>query len=243
MSGLVPSKAMVLAAGLGKRMRPITDTIPKPMVVVGGRPLIDWSLDALTRASVAEAVVNVHYLPELLEVHLEAWKNPQIRISDERDVLLDSAGGIVRALPMLGKEPFFIVNADTFWIDRDRPNLLRLADAWDASCMDMLLLLADPAAATGHSGKTDFLADADGRLRRAGAEAAGCIYAGAAIIHPRIFAPPLREGPHSLNLYFDAAIERGRLFGLPLEGHWLTVGTPDAIALAEAVLSRAGATA
>ncbi|MFD2259376.1 sugar phosphate nucleotidyltransferase [Chelativorans composti] len=237
MSTRGPEKAMVLAAGLGTRMRPITERMPKPLVPVGGKTLIDWGLDALAEAGVRKAVVNVHYLPDMLIGHLKARRTPAIAISDERDQLLDSAGGIVRALPHLGEKPFYILNADTFWIDRDGSNLARLAAAWDAEHMDMLLLLAAPAQATGHTGKLDFVMDDAGRLRRAKDAADGYIYAGAGIIHPRIFEGASAE-PHSLNLYFDRAIAEGRLFGLPLEGHWLTVGTPDAIAPAEAVLER-----
>lgn len=237
----LPVKAMVLAAGLGKRMRPLTETMPKPMVPVGGRPLIDWGLDALAVAGVREAVVNVHYLPEQLTAYLATRTRPRIAISDERDSLLDSGGGIVKALPMLGSDPFFVLNADTFWVDNGRSSLTRLGLAWDAGAMDILLLLADPASATGHTGSVDFRMDEDGRLMRAGEGGKGYIYAGAAIVHPRVFdgAP---ADPHSLNLQFDRAIAAGRLFGMPLEGHWITVGTPDAIAPAEAALKRLGVT-
>jgi len=233
-----PKLAMVLAAGLGKRMRPITDTIPKPLVRVAGKTLLDWCLDSLAEAGVGKAVVNVHYFPEQIAAHAAARKTPAIVISDESAGLLDSAGGIVKALPELGREPFFIVNADTFWIDRGKPNLERLAGAWDAAAMDMLLMLADRRRATGHTGGGDFLCCPDGRLRRSASDPAGMIYAGAAIVHPRVFAdaPP---GAHSLNLYFDAAITAGRLFGLEMDGHWITVGTPDAIPLAEAAVARA----
>jgi N-acetyl-alpha-D-muramate 1-phosphate uridylyltransferase len=234
----VPKIAMVLAAGLGKRMRPITDTIPKPLVRVAGKTLLDWGLDSLAEAGVGKAVVNVHYFPEQIAAHAAARATPAIVISDESAGLLDSAGGIVKALPELGREPFFIVNADTFWIDRGRPNLERLAGAWDAVSMDMLLMLADRRSATGHTGGSDFLRSPDGRLRRSASDPAGMIYAGAAIVHPRIFAhSPL--GAHSLNLYFDQAIAAGRLSGLEMEGHWITVGTPDAIPLAEAAVARA----
>jgi MurNAc alpha-1-phosphate uridylyltransferase len=230
--------AMVLAAGLGKRMRPITDTMPKPLVPVAGRPLLDWGLERLVEAGVTDAVVNVHYLPDQIIDHLAGRTVPRIAISDERDQLLDSAGGIVRALPVLGAEPFFILNADTFWIDRSASNLRRLALEWDAARMDILLMLSDLASATGHSGGTDFLVEPDGRLRRAAGDPAGLIYAGAAILHPRIFAGA-DASPHSLNLYFDRAIAAGRLFGMPLAGHWITVGTPEAIAPAEAAVARA----
>src|SRR6185437_5596403 len=143
--------------------------------------------------------------------------------------LLDSAGGIVKALPQLGAEPFLVLNADTFWIDRDEPNLERLALAWDAARMDILLMLADFPSATGHTGGADFLLGPNGALKRAAGDPSGLIYAGAAIIHPRIFAGA-EAVPHSLNLYFDRAIAAGRLYGMKMEGRWITVGTPDAIA-------------
>ena len=230
-----PKTAMVLAAGLGQRMRPITDTLPKPLVRVAGRTLLDWGLDSLARAGVEKAVVNVHYFPDMLVEHVASRQTPAITISDERDQLLDSAGGIVKALSFFGGEPFFILNADTFWIDRESSNLERLASFWDGERMDILLMLADPQIATGHTGKLDFVMEDGGALQRARGADDGFIYAGAAILHPRIFEGASPE-PHSLNLYFDRAIAAGRLFGLPLDGHWLTVGTPDAIAPAEDVL-------
>lgn len=234
----IPSVAMVLAAGLGKRMRPITDTIPKPLVPVSGKSLLDWGLDSLAVAGVERAVVNVHYLPDQIVEHVASRRTPRIAISDERDGLLDSAGGIVKALPELGTEQFYIVNADTFWIDAGEPNLRRLALAWDDARMDILIMLADLDQATGHSGSTDFLVAADGRLSRARGAPEGLIYAGAAIVHPRIFAGAT-AAPASLNRYFDEAISAGRLHGMRMQGSWITVGTPDAIAPAEAVVKRA----
>ncbi|RWD59414.1 MAG: nucleotidyltransferase family protein, partial [Mesorhizobium sp.] len=199
---MTPKTAMVLAAGLGKRMRPITDTIPKPLVKIAGKTLLDWGLDSLEAAGVSEAVVNVHYLPEQIIAHVAARPAPRIVISDEREALLESAGGIVKALPLLGSEPFYIINADTFWIDSGEPSLERLALAWDAARMDILLMLTDLDSATGHCVGTDFLVASDGALRRSKGDPAGLIYAGAAIVHPRIFkdAP---TGSHSLNVYFD----------------------------------------
>lgn len=241
MSGKVAQRAMVLAAGLGLRMRPVTEKMPKPLVPVGGKPLIDWGLEALQRADTAEAVVNVHHLPDMLIAHLSGRSAPRIIISDERDRLLDSGGALVKALPHLGPErPFFILNADTLWIDREESNLRRLCLAWDEAAMDILILLASPESATGHKGKVDFIMNPEGRLRRAGSNREGFIYAGAALFHPRLLKGSA-AGPHSLNLYFDRAIEKRRLYGLPLDGHWITVGTPDAIAPAEAELRRLGA--
>lgn len=238
MPEMVPKTAMVLAAGLGKRMRPITETIPKPLVKVAGKPLIDWGLDAAAQAGIGTAIVNVHYLAGQLEAHLRDRNDLEIVISDEREMLLDSAGGIVKALPILGTEPFVILNADTFWVgDEKAPNLLALADAWDADRMDILLMTARLDQETGYEGKGDFVADENGHLRRA-RDISGepVIYAGAGIIHPRIFAGA-EPGVSSLNRYFDEAIAAARLYGMPMTGHWLTVGTPDAIGEAEAALT------
>lgn len=238
MSVGVPKTAMVLAAGLGKRMRPITDAMPKPLVEVAGKTLLDWGLDSLVEAGVEHAVVNVHYLPQQIIDHLATRHNLRITISDESAGLLDSAGGIIQALPYLGKDPFLILNADTFWIDRAQSSIERLALEWDAVRMDILLMLCDLQSATGHSGGTDFLADAQGRLTRAEGNPAGLIYAGVAIVHPLLFANAPAT-PHSLNRYFDAAIAQDRLFGMKMEGDWITVGTPDAIPAAEQTVARA----
>jgi MurNAc alpha-1-phosphate uridylyltransferase len=238
MTAPLPDVAMVLAAGLGKRMRPITDTIPKPLVRVAGKTLLDWALDGLADAGVARAIVNVHYFPEQIVAHVAGRRHPRVSISDESAELLDSAGGIIKALPLLGAAPFFILNADTFWIDGPQPSLPTLGLAWDPARMDILLMLADMQSATGHSGKSDFLLGADGRLMRSEGAPEGLIYAGAAVVHPKVF-----EGaavvPQSLNLYFDRAIAAGRLFGWRMEGHWVTVGTPDAIPAAEAAVTAA----
>ena len=231
-----PQKAMVLAAGLGTRMRPITDTMPKPLVKVGGKTLLDWALDQLAAADVGTTIVNVHHLPDQIIEHLSARSVPRTLVSDERDQLLDSAGGIVKALPLLGSAPFFIINADTFWIDADESSVCKLAGRWEPDRMDILLLLVDPESATGHSSGGDFLMLPDGRLQRGRGLPGALIYTGFGIVHPRIFDGASLT-PHSLNLYFDRAIEQGRLFGMPLDGHWITVGTPGAIAEAEQALT------
>ena len=233
-----PDTAMVLAGGRGLRMRPITNTIPKPLVKVAGRTLLDRGLDTLAAAGVETAVVNVHHFPEQIIAHVAARRTPKVLISDESAGLLDSAGGIVKALPLLGREPFYILNADTFWIESGEPNLSRLALAWDSRGMDILLMLADLDSATGHTGSTDFLVGRDGVLRRSHGDPAGLIYAGAAIVNPDIFAGA-PEGPLSLNRYFDEAIAKDRLFGLKMRGSWITVGTPDAIPLAEKAVAQA----
>jgi MurNAc alpha-1-phosphate uridylyltransferase len=231
-----PSRAMVLAAGRGERMRPITSTMPKPLVKVAGQAMLDFVLDRLADAGVARAVVNVHYLGEQIVQHLAARTRPQIVISDERAELLDTGGGVVKALPELGREPFFHLNSDTLWIDSVKPNLVRLAEAFDPANMDILLLLAPVATSIGYAGRGDFSMSADGRLTKRGEqEVAPYVYAGAAILTPALFdgAP---KGPFSLTRLFDKARVAGRLHGLRLEGIWMHVGTPDAIALAEAAI-------
>lgn len=232
-----PDTAMVLAAGLGKRMRPLTENTPKPLIKVAGKTLLDWGLDTLAASGITKAVVNVHYLGAQIVEHVKSRTAPHITISDEMSELLDSAGGIVNALPLLGKDVFFILNADTFWLDLDGLELERLAQSWDDASMDILLMLADPAHATGHGTSTDFLLGADGKLARSQGAAEGLIYAGAALVHPRIFAGAMAE-PHSLNMYFDRAIAEGRLHGVKMHGHWITVGTPEAIPEAEAAIAR-----
>jgi MurNAc alpha-1-phosphate uridylyltransferase len=232
---------MVLAAGLGKRMLPITRTIPKPLVRVHGKTLLDHALDALDAAGVESAVVNVHHLAAQIEAHLAARKSPSIVISDEREHLLESGGGVATALPHLGSEPFFIVNSDTFWVEGYRPNLLHLAEQWDGEQMDMLLLLAATPKAVGYSGAGDFTMDSEGRLsRRRERQVAPFVYAGAAICKPGIFRD-LPQGAFSLNLLFDRLLEQGRLFGIRLDGLWLHVGTPDSIAEAEEAIERSTA--
>ncbi|KAB0682894.1 nucleotidyltransferase family protein [Aureimonas leprariae] len=236
-----PDTAMVLAAGLGKRMRPITSTIPKPLVEIRGKALIDYGLDALERAGVRRAVVNVHYLADLMQAHLRRRKGIEIAVSDERDALLESGGGIVRALPLIGSEPFYVVNADTFWIDGYRDNLELMAEIWDEARMDVLLLIADMRQATGYDGRGDFTMDVEGRLTRvAERDMSPFIYAGAAILKPELFAG-MAEEKFSLNRIFDRAIEADRLFGVRLDGLWFTVGTPEAIPLAEAAFKSSAA--
>ena len=227
---------MVLAAGLGTRMRPLTDRIPKPLVPVAGKPLIDHVLDRLAEAGVVRAVVNVHYMADQIEQHLAYRTRPQIMISDERGVLLGTGGGVARALPHLGHAPFFHINSDTIWVDGVQPNLARLAETFDPDTMDALLLLAPTTGSVGYSGRGDFAMAPDGRLRkRDEQEVAPFVYAGAAILSPALFAeaPP---GEFSLTVLFDRAAESGRLHGLRLEGLWMHVGTPEAVSAAEAAI-------
>jgi N-acetyl-alpha-D-muramate 1-phosphate uridylyltransferase len=232
----IPRTAMVLAAGLGTRMRPLTDAKPKALVAVGGKALIDNVLDRLAAAGVTSAVVNVHHFADQIERHLAPRRVPEIVISDERGMLLDTGGGVVKALPLLGAAPFFHLNSDTIWIDGVKSNLIRLAEGFDADRMDALLLLAATSASVGYAGRGDFAMGPDGRLRRRlEREVVPFVYAGVAILNPALFAdaPP---GAFSLNLLFDWAIEAGRLYGLRLEGVWMHVGTPDAIGAAEAAI-------
>lgn len=240
-NGCVPKKAMVLAAGLGSRMRPLTDNKPKPLIEVQGKTLLDHGLDALVRAGVEEAVVNVHYHADQIEEHLATRKDIAISISDERAALLDSGGGIAKALPKLGKNPFFLLNADSFWVEGFQPNLVRMAKQWVTDEMDILLLLSGMTNAVGFNSKGDFEMDPNGRLSRRGEGLVAPFgYAGAAIINPEIFANA-PKGAFSLNKQFDEAIENERLFGMRLEGLWLHVGTPDAILEAENAIAMSAA--
>ena len=235
-----PKRAMVLAAGLGTRMRAFNGRIPKPLVKVGGKALIDYVLDRLAEQGVECAVVNVHHLADQIERHLAQRQHPQIVISDERNELLGTGGGVVKALPKLGAEPFFHVNSDTIWIDGVKPNLGRLAAAFNPARMDALLLLAPAASSIGYSGRGDFSMASDGRLvRRGEREVVPFVYAGAAILTPGFFAGA-PAGAFSMSPLFDRAAEAERLCGLRLDGVWMHVGTPDAVKAAEeAILASA----
>jgi N-acetyl-alpha-D-muramate 1-phosphate uridylyltransferase len=229
--------AMVLAAGLGQRMRPLTLTRPKPLVEVAGKALIDHGFERLAAAKVQHAVVNAHYLADQIEAWAARQKTPRITISDERAEILDTGGGIAHALPLLGADPFFVINSDSFWVDAGEPALDRLRAAWDDAAMDCLLLLSALDRTVGYDGKGDFVRHDDGRLVRRSAAPAGTpfVYSGAYLVAPRLFrgAPP---GKFSMNLLWDRAIAEGRLFGIAHWGRWLHVGTPEAIPLAEAAL-------
>ena len=235
-----PKRAMVLAAGLGTRMRAFNGRIPKPLVKVGGKALIDYVLDRLAEQGVECAVVNVHHLADQIERHLAQRQHPQIVISDERNELLGTGGGVVKALPKLGAEPFFHVNSDTIWIDGVKPNLGRLAAAFNPARMDALLLLAPAASSIGYSGRGESSMASDGRLvRRGEREVVPFVYAGAAILTPSFFAGA-PAGAFSMSPLFDRAAEAERLCGLRLDGVWMHVGTPDAVKAAEeAILASA----
>ncbi|HEX7075135.1 MAG TPA: nucleotidyltransferase family protein [Hyphomicrobiaceae bacterium] len=232
----IPKSAMVLAAGLGSRMRPLTDLVPKPLVRLRQKPLIDYALDRIAEAGISQAVVNVHHFADQVISHLKTRQRPRILISDEREQLLDTGGGVKKALPQLGQEPFLIHNSDSVWIDGVQSDLVRLAQSFDAERMDCLLLLALSSASIGYDGRGDFLMSPDGLLqRRPERELAPFVFTGVSIAHPRLFdgAP---EGAFSLNQLWDRAIQQRRLYGIRLDGTWMHVGTPAALAEAEQAL-------
>lgn len=234
------SSAMVLAAGIGSRMRPLTNTIPKCLVKVAGRTLLDHMLDRLKAAGVTRAVVNVHHLADKVEAHLKTRRDMEIVISDERAKLLDTGGGTVAALHHFGDEPFFYANTDALFVDSRGDALTRLARSWDATKMDALMLLALTVRAPGYPGRGDFEMDAAGRLsRRAAQTVAPFVWTTVQIVHPRLFADPPAP-PFSTNVVWDRAIETGRLFGRRLEGDWLEVNTPEQMTEAEEFLREEG---
>jgi MurNAc alpha-1-phosphate uridylyltransferase len=238
-----PVTAMVLAGGYGERMRPLTLTMPKPLVPLAGKPLIDHVLDRLADAGVKTAVVNVHYLPDQLEAHVRQrqGRRPEILVSDERARLLDTGGGTFKALPLLGSGPIFIHNADSVWSEGAAPALPRMLRLWDPIAMDCLLLLAPISTSIGYGARGDFAMAPDGRLTRRGErQVVPFAFAGVSLCDKRLFegAP---TGPFSLNLLWDRALSQGRLYGMRLDGRWMHVGTPEALAEAETSFEREGA--
>jgi len=228
---------MVLAAGFGKRMRPLTDTLPKPLIPVGGKPMLDRLLDQLARAGVDEAIVNTHYLGEKIISHLAGRKAPRITISEEREKPLETGGGVLKVIDRFSDGPFFSLNADTLWLDGPRNNFDRMREAFDPEKMDILLLISPVVTTIGWGNRGDFTLDAHGRLRR---PTPGIIapfaYIGAAILKPELFVDCPEE--FSLNLLFDRAIAADRLYGLRLDGIAMHVGTPEALAEAERTLAK-----
>jgi N-acetyl-alpha-D-muramate 1-phosphate uridylyltransferase len=225
--------AMVLAAGYGQRMRPLTDDKPKPLVPLAGRPLLDHVLDRLCVAGVTRAIVNVHYMPEMIETHLARRVRPEILISDERPQILDTGGAVQNALAALGTAPFFVHNSDSVWIERNGSTLRRMMDAWDDDTMDSLLLLAPAATSTGYDGRGDYGLDGEGRPhRRRDGETVPFVFTGVSINHPRLFqnAP---GGRFSILRLWDEAESAKRLAAIQLDGLWMHVGTPEALAEAE----------
>lgn len=235
----VPRKAMILAAGLGTRMRPMTESLPKPMVRVCDKPLIDWSLDHLESAGVEEAVVNIHYLADILVSHLKGREHPpRVVFSDETDQLMESGGGVKKALPLLGEDPFFVINSDIIWLNGTQPALLRLAEAWDPETMDALLLLQPLAGAHGYTDKGDFEMDPLGKVhRRKTGQVAPFVFAGIQILHPRLFRDT-PDTPFSLNDLYDRALSEQRLGTIAHDGDWYHIGTMPSLKLTQDALCR-----
>ncbi len=235
-----PTRAMIMAAGLGTRMAPLTRERPKPLIELRGKPLIDYAIDRLTKAGITTIVVNVHYLADMVIAHIERKRarmpNIRIEISDERNVILDTGGGIAHALHHFGNEPFFTHNSDSLWVEGMGSALERMKARWNPATMDALMLVAPTVMAIGYDGRGDFTMDALGVLRRRDEmKLAPFVWTGVQIVHPRLFegAP---KGPFSINTLWDRAIERERLFGLRLDGVWIHVGTPQGLEEAEGFL-------
>jgi len=229
--------AMVLAAGFGKRMRPLTDRTPKPLLKLGGRALIDHALDRLAEAGIQRAVVNVHYFADQIETHLRGRKLPQIVISDERQSILETGGGVRKALPHFESQPFIVHNSDTVWSEGARSNIRLLMEAWDAERMAAILLLARRESSIGYEGLGDFHRDASGRLkRRSKGEETPYVFAGVSILKPELF-DGIGDEAFSLNVVFDRAIAGNALFGAVLDGTWMHAGTPEALLQAESHLN------
>jgi MurNAc alpha-1-phosphate uridylyltransferase len=237
---LASNTAMVMAAGLGKRMRPLTAARPKPLVPVAGRPLIDHVLDRLAEAGVGQAVVNVHYLADQLEAHLSSRTTPAVTISDERAQLLETGGGMIKAWRAgLLPDPYFCINSDNIWLDGPRNAFAELSAAWDPARMDGLMLMVRHNYAHNYVGRGDFHLDPLGLVsRRKQGAVAPYVWTGIQLVSHRLLQEDVPEGPFSTNLLWNAAIARGRLFGIVHTGSWFEVGTPEAIAPTEALLER-----
>ena len=237
-SGFRPRRAMILAAGLGTRMRPLTDDRPKPMVAINGRPLIDHTLDRFTDFGVERVVVNLHYRGEVIEAHLKERITPPLHFSHE-ETLLDTGGGIVHALPQLGDDPFIVANGDALWLNGPQSALDRMAAVWDDDAMDGLLLLHSTVEAFGYDGLGDFTVDPSGLLaRRPEVEVSPYLYAGVQFLHPRLFADA-PAGAFSINRLWDQAIKAHRLYGMVHDGEWFHIGTPEGLNDAETYLNTA----
>ncbi|WP_375187977.1 nucleotidyltransferase family protein [Sphingobium yanoikuyae] len=229
--------AMLMAAGLGKRMRPLTATRPKPLVKVAGKALMDHALDRLAAGGIKTVVVNVHYLADTVEAHLKTRKDMDFRISDERAKLLETGGGLIHAKPLLGDKPFICANSDNLWIDGPAETLGMMQRLWDPERMDALLLLVPLARANCHSGSGDFHMDANGRLtRRKTAHVAPFVFTGVQILSPRLLVDPPAD-VFSTNIFWNRAIAAGRLYGAAHQGLWFDVGTPRAIPVVESMIA------
>ena len=236
----VPRTAMVMAAGLGKRMRPLTATKPKPLIEVGGKPLLDHVLEKLRAAGVKKVVVNVHYLADAVEAHLVSRSHGlEVVISDERKLLMETGGGMVQADALIDSDPFVAVNSDNLWVDGPADTLKLLASHWDDAKMDALLLLVPLARAENHKGMGDFHMDRTGRLRRRDrSHVAPFVFTGIQMVSKRLLRDS-PEGPFSTNVLWGRAIEEGRCFGAVHQGLWFDVGTPKSIPMTEAALENA----
>ena len=238
--GEVPHTAMIMAAGLGKRMRPLTATRPKPLIEVGGKALLDHVLEKLREGGVRKVVVNVHYLADALEAHLATRAHGlEVVVSDERDLLLETGGGLIKAGPLIDCDPFLALNSDNLWVDGPADTLKLLASQWDDSKMDALLLLIPLARALNHKGIGDFHMGRTGRLRRRDrSHVAPFVFTGIQMLSKRLLrdAP---EGPFSTNILWDRAIGEGRCYGAVHQGLWFDVGTPKSIELTETALKNA----
>jgi len=232
-----PRRAMILAAGYGTRMRPLTNDIPKPLIKVRGKPLIDHAIDRLVAAGVEFIIVNMHHHADRLKAHLARRSDVEIRTSDETDMILGTGGGIFNVLPEFEGEPFFVHNSDSIWVEGYGRALERMIARWDPEEMDALLLEALLATAIGYDGRGDFVMDANGRLSRVPEQRLSPFaYPGVQIVHPRLFDGS-KPGAFSINPLWDRAIDRGRLFGIRLDGVWMHVGTPEALAESEHFLA------
>lgn len=230
--------AMLMAAGLGKRMRPLTATRPKPLVKVAGKALMDHAVDALEAGGIRRLVVNVHYLADTIEAHLRARRSGlDVRISDERAKLLETGGGLMRAKELLGEAPFFCANSDNLWVDGPAETLDLMRRLWNPERMDALLLVVPLARAYCHEGPGDFHMDAAGRLtRRKAATVAPFVFTGVQILSPTLLTDPPSD-VFSTNIFWNRAIEAGRLYGVSHQGLWFDVGTPRAIPIVESMLA------
>ena len=236
----MPETAMVLAAGLGKRMRPLTATRPKPLIEVAGRTLLDRALDRVERAGIDNAVVNAHYFADQIEAAVTARPGPlAIRVSDEREQLLETGGGVVKALPLIDADPFFVINADNMWIDGSTDTLRLLAQRWDAATMDALLLLVPLARAAGYEGRGDFHLDPLGLVTPRGEfRIAPFVFSGIQLISKRLFEGEPAE-PFSMWRAWNKSFARNRVYGAVHQGLWFHVGTPASVAETEVLLATA----
>lgn len=236
-------KALVLAAGLGTRMRPLTNDRPKPLIQVGGRALVDHMLDRMAAAGVTDAIVNVHYCADQMEAHLKGRSAPHVTISDERAQLLETGGALAKVRPLLGEAPIFVANTDSIWTEDGKPGFAALRDGFD-SRMDFLLLLARMDRLLGFGEKGDFALLPDGRLAwpKDAPEAPHYAYTGVQLMRPQVVDGSVVE-PFSLRRFWESSLAQGRVYGIVLDGFWMHVGDPAARDEAEAMLESAMASA